>query len=451
MPRSEDAAPATAGQSSDNNKPRALYPHYIHPDIPPVFCRDPPKNLKPRLAAPTSASANELEPENESQSASTRSEAADQPSQTPNRASSAGSQRITGHDTETGATETGSIIEETHTNNPNNRTPPQKSQTSAGHNSTSSAADESIEEPGNPESLQDPEDVAIPEPQQKENRIQAGVRERHANFRFADPEVFGWSYRVSQTNGIEKSAKAWTTENSSCNYEAPGIVIKYKHDEDVPGSRPSANEPMKIPGATAFIKCCSENNFRGRAKLEVPVRLLLRFSPSMGDIDSLYNGGKLFNLPAFAFPGTIDVGRIDANVVDRAISFLMGETLEVKLPGHGGHIAYAAKKAMLQMADFAHKLDLECLKKAAMHAICVSILRDPTDWKNDDTRELAKKTTWEGNPANDLDWLVDSIVLDNPYVLQMLTCGKQDMRELCEMPVESFVEGGRIQWGPSLG
>ncbi|ETI26427.1 hypothetical protein G647_03204 [Cladophialophora carrionii CBS 160.54] len=218
--------------------------------------------------------------------------------------------------------------------------------------------------------------------------MQARARQRYTNFIHRDPEVLGLAYRVTNLEKISASAKSWTSSESHCidktMTEEKCIVIRYLHGEEVPA-------PVAPPGGSeAFlhIRCCRENDFKSRHVVEVPVRLLMMFSPALNGFDIFSNASQLFGAVHGTFVGTIDVGRIDKGVVESAVTFLKGGVLEVRLPALGEHISYGEKKALLQTADLAHKLDIICLQKAAMHAICVSVLREQTDWDNEETRLL---------------------------------------------------------------
>ncbi|KAJ9615371.1 hypothetical protein H2200_001446 [Cladophialophora chaetospira] len=279
--------------------------------------------------------------------------------------------------------------------------------------------------------------------------IREGVEQRYANFVSEDPGVSGKAHRITTAEGIKASAKLWTSAKSSC-YEKPApqggeIVIKYKHNEKLRDN----NEDLGASAAVLSIMCCHEDDFRSKPAVEVPVRLLTSLSPSLHEYDVLHNKRRLARAAPSTYNGSIDVGRIDRRIVESAVTFMKGGALEVRLPAWDGHISYAAKKVLLQTADLAHKLDIPCLQRAALHAIYVSILRDATDWDNNETRWLLGAATLEGNPARDLDRIVGSIVLDNPHVLQQLPCEKEDREELCKMSVVSFGDGDVIQLDPT--
>lgn len=100
---------------------------------------------------------------------------------------------------------------------------------------------------------------------------------------------------------------------------------------------------------------------------------------------------------------TIDVGDVDKSIVEAVVRHLRGSALEVDLPHFTQSPSMNKKRALAQLADLAHKLGIEPLQQIAMHAVCVSILRNPRAWDNSATRRLViELSTLEGNSVRQI-------------------------------------------------
>ena len=129
--------------------------------------------------------------------------------------------------------------------------------------------------------------------------------------------------------------------------------------------------------------------------------------------------------------GTIRLKYIELRVLKKALKFLQGGSLSIRLPDNDTPLSKAQKSTLLQYTHLAHMLSIQPLQNAAMHALCTSILRRPQDWSDRwEIASLLKETTFKTNPAHRV--LIDrsNCLLPNKD-RQDLPCGVEQRDIIC--------------------
>lgn len=180
--------------------------------------------------------------------------------------------------------------------------------------------------------------------------------------------------------------------------------------------------------------------------VEIPVKLLNFFS---GTLQGVNGCGNLANFTAGTV-GAVTIPHADMVLVQNVVEFLKGKALFVTLSPVDIQTTARHKELLLTYAHIAHSLEIKALMKAAMHSLCVSVLRRPQDWSNlDDNRHFLEAYTFPDNPARRLlSGDRPHSILPNVTGEAALPCGAGRRRAICDMRGR----GARVMgtWGPPL-
>jgi hypothetical protein len=220
------------------------------------------------------------------------------------------------------------------------------------------------------------------------------------------------SFSVLNSTSLSASAKLWTSPQTAVvpNQDGSVIQVKYKHGKELPryASRAcvpniqmlttSNSLPKQSECPRFLINCVDTDGNVGR--VEVAVKLLKAFSRSLSDANGIEN---LCDYAA-GVVGTIDIPQTDEDTMQSVVDYLKGDFLWVQFASVDTvQVTTMEKKRLLNLVHIAHALGIEVLMKAAVHALCVSVLRRPQDWANSaDNEHLLNVTTFVSNPARRL-------------------------------------------------
>jgi hypothetical protein len=167
-------------------------------------------------------------------------------------------------------------------------------------------------------------------------------------------------------------------------------------------------------------------------RIEVAVKLLKAFSRTLSDANGIEN---LCDYAA-GVVGTIDIPQTDEDTMQSVVDYLKGDFLWVQFASVDTvQVTTMEKKRLLNLVHIAHALGIEVLMKAAVHALCVSVLRRPQDWANSaDNEHLLNVTTFVSNPARRLLGTVRRYsILPGVTGRTGLPCQEKDRANYCEM------------------
>ncbi|KAK5553123.1 Inhibitor of growth protein 3 [Exophiala xenobiotica] len=234
------------------------------------------------------------------------------------------------------------------------------------------------------------------------------------------------SFSVLNSTSLSASAKLWTSPQTAVvpNQDGSAIQVKYKHGKELP-SLPEQSECPRF-----LINCVDTDGNVGR--IEVAVKLLKAFSRTLSDANGIEN---LCDYAA-GLVGTIDIPQTDEDTMQSVVDYLKGDFLWVQFASVATvQVTTMEKKRLLNLVHIAHALRIEVLMKAAVHALCVSVLRRPQDWANNaDNERPLNVTTFVSNPARRLLSTVRRYsILPGVTGRTGLPCQEKDRAKYCEM------------------
>lgn len=170
---------------------------------------------------------------------------------------------------------------------------------------------------------------------------------------------------------------------------------------------------------------------RNVGRVEVSVKLLKAFSRTLSDANGIEN---LCDYAA-GVVGTISIPQTDEDTMQVVVDYLKGDFLQVMFAPVDVQVTVNEKKRLLNLVHIAHALGIEVLMKAAIHALCVSVLRRPRDWANNaDNGHLLNVATFVSNPARRLLSTVRRYsILPSVTGWTALRCHEKDRAKYCEM------------------
>ncbi|KAK5036987.1 Inhibitor of growth protein 3 [Exophiala sideris] len=246
---------------------------------------------------------------------------------------------------------------------------------------------------------------------------------------------------VHNITSLQASARMWTSAGSSVRVprDIVGVTLRYKHGQQLPVMAAPHAEPRYV----LVPSYSSRGNPRG---VDIPVKLLNVFS---GTLQGVNGCGNLAYFVAGQV-GTVTIPKSDVVLVQDIINFLRGDFLFVTLSLMDVQTTARQKEVLLTYAHIAHVMGIDALMKAAMHALCVSVLRRPQDWANlVDNQRVLEEFTFSNNPARRLlSGGRQHSILPNVTGEAALPCEEGRRREICDVGRR----GARVMgtWGPPL-
>jgi hypothetical protein len=175
------------------------------------------------------------------------------------------------------------------------------------------------------------------------------------------------------------------------------------------------------PPCMRFV--CSEAT-RGTTTVDVPLSLLYAVGADLGtNVDITIAHGVV---------GSLHLSHVDSVVLRRVVGFLRGYHLLVNLGTLEKQLTDKQKLWLIQHTHLAHIFKIECLQRAAMHALCASILRRSEDWSDTSaSQRLLDEFTYAGNPARRVLLEGPGCILPSATGKETLPCSKEQVESIC--------------------
>lgn len=181
---------------------------------------------------------------------------------------------------------------------------------------------------------------------------------------------------------------------------------------------------------------CTEAS-RGAATVDVPLALLSAVGADLGTHDGDPNPRGVI--------GSLHLSQVDSVVLRQVVNFFHGYPFFVNLGTLEKPLAYKQKLWLIQLTHLAHILKIECIQRAAMHAVCASILRRSEDWSDTSaSQRLLEEFTHEGNPARQVLLEGPGCMLPSATGKETLPCSQQ------QSGINLFLPCIRLRWNPGF-